>query len=378
MTVALGVEEWTRGLARLAVRVGANVAAGQDVVVLAFDVEHAPLARAIADEAYLAGAHFVSVLYWDQHVKRSRLLHAPDDSLAESPSWWDRHIAECGENRGAYIVVWGDPAADLFDDVDATRAGADHMPLTAALFDMVGGGEVNWTFVPAAAPGIAARVLGTPDVAAYRQLLAPILRLDAGDPVAEWRRHLETLQARAGALSSAGLRALRFHDGAGTDLRVGLLGGARWLSAGMTTSWGREMVVNMPTEEVFTTPDNRLTEGIVAATRPFQLIGGATIEGARLRFEGGRLVEIEADRNADALRAYVSSDEGAPRRGRSRRRQLTGRPQRLCLQRRALRRERDPATSRSGARTRSSSPNFPTTPMLAPRPASTPPASTKT
>ena len=143
MAAGSGLEEWTQGLAQLAVRVGANVAPGQDVVVWAFDVEHAPLARAIADEAYRAGAHFVSVFYWDQHVKRSRLLHAAEESLEDTPSWWDRHIDECIEKRSAYIVVWGDPASDLLDDVDPGRAAKDHMPMTGAAFAMVGGGEVN-------------------------------------------------------------------------------------------------------------------------------------------------------------------------------------------------------------------------------------------
>ena len=302
---------WTQGLARLAVRVGANVAPGQDVVVLAFDVEHAPLARAIADEAYRAGAHYVSVLYWDQHVKRARLLHAPGDSLEDTPSWWDRLIAEILEKRCAQIVVWGDPAPDLLEDVDPVRAGRDHMPLTGEAFAVVGSGEVNWTFVPAASPGIARRVLGKPDVEAYQEVLAPILRLDAADPVDAWRRHVKSLHERSAALEAAGLTALRFYDGAGTDLRIGLLRDARWLSAGLTTNWGRETVVNMPSEEVFTTPDNRVAEGAVVATRPFQLLGGATIEGARLRFDGGRVVEVEADRNADALRAHLATDEGA-------------------------------------------------------------------
>src|SRR5262245_15547494 len=175
MAAGSGVEEWTRGVAELAVRVGANVAPGQDVVVLAYDVEHAPLARAIADAAYRAGAHYVTVLYWDQHVKRSRLRHAAEDSLGEPPSWWARHIDECVEKRSAYIVVWGDPASDLLDDVEPARAGRDHMPLTGASFAMIGGGEVNWTFVPAASPGVAARVLGAADVEGYWEVLAPIL-----------------------------------------------------------------------------------------------------------------------------------------------------------------------------------------------------------
>jgi aminopeptidase len=309
------VPGWTESLARLAVQVGANVAPGQDVVMLAFDIEHAPLTRAIADEAYRAGAHYVTVVYWDQHVKRSRLLHAPGESLEDTPSWWDRLLEEALEKRSALITVWGDPAPDLLEDVDAARAGRDHMPLTGESFKVVGSGEVNWTIVPAASPGVATRVLGTPDVEAYERLLEPILRLDSDDPVDAWRRHVAALRERAAALEEAGLTALRFYDGAGTDLRIGLLRGARWLSAGLTTNWGRDMVVNMPSDEVFTTPDNRTAEGTVVATRPFAFLGGTTIDGARLRFESGRVVEADADRNADALRAHLATDENASRLG---------------------------------------------------------------
>jgi aminopeptidase len=113
----------TAALARLAVELGANVAPGQDVVVLAYDVEHAGLAREIAEAAYRVGAHYVSVFYWDQHVKRSRLLHAEEESLDYTPGWWDRHIEECLERRSASIVIWGDPHPDLLSDIDPARAG---------------------------------------------------------------------------------------------------------------------------------------------------------------------------------------------------------------------------------------------------------------
>jgi aminopeptidase len=304
----------TRTLARLAVRLGANVAEGQDVFVLAFDVEQAPLARAIADAAYVAGARYVSVLYWDQHVKRSRLLHAPDDSLSFVPNWWERHVAECLERRGAYIVVWGDPAPELLNDVDPDRAGKDHLPLTASLFGLAGSGEVNWTFVPGPTRGMAERVLGSSEVERLWDELAPILRLDEDDPEEAWRNHIAGLRERATSLDTRDFDALRFH-GPGTDLRVGLLRGARWFSGGFPTSWGRETIANMPTEEVFTTPDYRRVEGTVTSTRPLHLLGGMVVDGLRLRFEGGRAVEVDAVRNAEALRAYMAADDGATRLG---------------------------------------------------------------
>jgi aminopeptidase len=303
-----------RTLGRLAVRSGANVAPGQDVVILVYDIEHATLAREIADAAYRAGARYVSVLYWDQHVKRSRLLHGAPDSLGFTPSWWDRHIEECIERRSAYIVVWGDPAPDLLGDVDPRLAGQDHMPMTGPLHAMCGSGEVNWTFVPAPSGGAAQRILGTDDVDALWDVLAPILRLDADDPEEAWRQHVIRLHERAAALDAHDFVALRFH-GAQTDLRLGLLRGARWFSGGITTSWGRETIANMPTEEVFTTPDNRIADGTVVATRPFQLLGGMVVEGLRLRFEGGRVVEVDANCNADAFRSCLEADQGAVRLG---------------------------------------------------------------
>lgn len=75
------------------------------------------------------------------------------------------------------------------------------------------------------------------------------------------------------------------------------------------------MVVNMPTEEVFTTPDRDRVDGVVLTTRTFQLSGGTNVEGLRVRFEGGRVVEVDAGTGADAVRAVLAKDEGAARLG---------------------------------------------------------------
>jgi len=254
------------------------------------------------------------VLYWDQHAKRARLRHAPAESLEFVPDWYQRLIADCVERRSAVIVVWGDPDPALLTEVDPARAGVDHMPLTPSLFAAVGGGEVNWTFVPGPCEGIAQRLLGTPDLDQLWSLIAPIIRLDQDDPVQAWRDHLEQLALRAAQLAERGFDALHF-SGPGTDLTVGLTSRARWMSGGITTSWGRPTVANMPTEEVFTTPDARRTEGTVRATRPVQLLGGGLGEGLRLRFAAGRAVEIDADTGADLLRASFAADAGAARLG---------------------------------------------------------------
>jgi aminopeptidase len=312
--VADSVATYTERLADLVVRAGVGVTRGQEVVVLGLDVEHAPVVRAVCEAAYAAGARHVHAIYWDQHVKRSRVRHAPEESLAEIPAWWERLIADLVARRGALIVAWGDPAPQLFDDVDPERASKDHTPLTPSLMSAVGSGEVAWTVVASPTAGAAQALLGTPDVGKLWELFAPMLRLDADDPAAAWSDHLAALDRRSAALQERGLDALRFR-GDGTDLTIGLLPGARWTSGGLVTAWGTRTIANMPTEEVFTTPDFRRTEGFVRATRPVHVVGGGVVDGLEIRFSGGRAIEVKADRGRELIQAQMAADAGAARLG---------------------------------------------------------------
>ena len=301
-------------LAELAVRVGANVQPEQDVVVLTFDVEQAPIARAVAEVAYAGGARFVSVLYWDQHVKRSRLAHAPTETLGFVPDWWEAMIAECVARRSAVIVVRGDPHRELLDGIASERVASDHMPLSPSLLGAASRGEISWTIVPGPCPGLARAILGEPDLDRLWDVLTPMLRLDAPDPELAWREHFVRLEDRVAALERHNFSALRFR-GAGTDLTVGLLAQARWMTVALETRWGTPMVVNMPSEEVFTTPDHRQTDGVVRVTRPINLTGGGRVEDLTIGFEQGRVVRVDAARGADLVRTQMAADAGASRLG---------------------------------------------------------------
>src|SRR5690349_8232018 len=111
-----------RRYAELAVRVGANVGEGQDVLVTG-DVEHAELARAIAAAAYEAGARYVAIHYVDTHLKRQLILHADDEVLEWSPPWQLAQLNYFSEAGGAEIIITGDPNPDLLSDLDGVRVG---------------------------------------------------------------------------------------------------------------------------------------------------------------------------------------------------------------------------------------------------------------
>ena len=297
-------------LAELAVHVGADLQPGQDVVVAAWDPLQAPIARAVVEEAYASGARYVNVVYWDGAAKASRIRHAPDDSLGFIPDWFRRVTTEAVERRSAWISLMGDPDPGVFADVDPDRLGRDQMPYIPEIFEAISSRAMNWTVVPGPTPAWAERLFGDPDEERLWETLAPILRMDAEDPVQAWRDHVAHLTDRAAALNERRFDSVRF-QGPETDLTVGLIDGHQWLAGVFPTTWGPVPVVNMPTEEVFTTPDRHRVEGTVRMTRPVLMTGGALIEGLRLRFDGGRVTEVSADTNEQAVRAQVGLDEGA-------------------------------------------------------------------
>jgi aminopeptidase len=173
--------------------------------------------------------------------------------------------------------------------------------------------KATWTIVGYPTEGWARSVFGEPDVERLWQAIATTVRLDEPDPVAAWREHIVRLQERAALLNERRFDAVRFR-GPGTDLTVGLLPGSTWLTAETTTSFGQKHVPNMPTEEVFTTPDLRRTEGTVRSTRPLAL-QGAIVRGLEMRFEDGRIVDARADEGEDVIRQQLETDEGVVRLG---------------------------------------------------------------
>jgi aminopeptidase len=295
--------------ADLVVRVGANVQPGQDVDVSA-DVSHVPMARAIVERAYAAGARRVVLVYSDQHVRRSAVVHAPEEGLRTPYRYEVERLNELRERGAAMILLTGTPEPHLLDGLDPSRVAARRPELDEALNAAIFSGRVPWTIVPAPNPGWAQQVFGEPDVERLWEAVSVAIRLDRPDPVAAWRDHVRTLQARRDAVNALDLDVVHFR-GPGTDLRVGLIPGSTWVTGSITTDGGVEYVPNMPTEEVFTSPDLRRTEGTVAVTAPLVMGGGSLVEGLRLRFEGGRLVEAEADRGADVVRAQLEEDAQA-------------------------------------------------------------------
>lgn len=302
--------ERLRRYAELAVRIGANVQPGQDVVVMCL-VEHAPVARAVSREAYRAGARHVVVLYSDLHLRHAAIELGPEEEIGWSPPYILDWVQRWSEESPALISLTGNPEPDLLGDLDPALVGrSDPRRIREEFVRLINGRHVNWTILAAPNEGWATQVFGEPDVERLWAAVARATRLDERDPVAAWTSHAARLQERADALNARAFDAVRFR-GPGTDLTIGLNPGTRWLCATFETANGISHIPNLPTEEVFTSPDWRRAEGVVRATYPL-VTSGTRVSGLELRFESGKIVDVRAEAGADIVRQHLEIDAQAP------------------------------------------------------------------
>jgi aminopeptidase len=305
------VNDHVRTLADLAVCFGANVQPGQ-IVTLSSEPGKEELTRAIAEAAYERGAKFVDLSVFDPYIKRARALHAPPDTLDYVPPWYGQRLLAVGDHRCARIALSGPTAPRLMDGIDPALLGRDKLPAIAESSKLLTDRTTNWTIVPCPTPAWAELV--HPDLepaAAFERLweeIATVCRLDEPDPVAAWRSRMDRLADATAKLNDLRLDEVRF-EGPGTSLTVGLFPSSHWLSGPLTTVDGIVHAPNIPTEEVFVTPNPSRVHGVVRSTKPL-FTSSVMIEGLRVRFENGRAVEIDADRGADTLRTLAATDAG--------------------------------------------------------------------
>ena len=302
--------------ADLIVEVGANVQEGQDVEILA-DLGTEEPVRAIAGAAYRRGARYVDVWWWDSLLKRERLLHAREETLDYVPPEPGARIVRLGKEHGCRMWIIGNPHPHALAGVDPERAGRDLLPRVKESTEVVMARTTNWCIASWPTDGWARQVHpALAPAAAFERLrreLAHVARLDEPNPADAWRARIADLKQAAGSLTDRGFDSLRF-TGPGTDLSVGLFRSSGWRAGSLERIDGLESIVNIPTEEVFTTPDPARVEGVVRATKPLEF-AGSLIEGIVVRFEGGRAVQIDADTNVDVLRTVAAKDDGAARVG---------------------------------------------------------------
>lgn len=303
-------------LARLAVRVGANVQKDQ-ITVIRTSTETKELAREIAEEAYLAGAKHVHIQWSDDFVSRSSLKHMTVENLEKVSPWIIQQYQEL-VNEGACFISIASPIPGLNSDVDPVKAQKSGIAMQKAIGffrEHLMGNRAQWTIVAAPNPIWAKQVfphLSEEDAveALWNAIFdASRVTLD-NDPIKDWEKHNQILLKHNQILNTYNFKHLHFKNSLGTDLIVELVKDHVWAGGGEHASNGAYFNPNIPTEETFTMPYKFGTRGKVVATKPLNY-QGKLIDGFWLEFKDGKVVNHDAKVEKVALDNLLNTDEGS-------------------------------------------------------------------
>lgn len=288
-------------------------------LVVKGEPEHRELILALTEGAYKAGARLVDVLYQDPLVIRARLEHGGDHAVDAFPDYLSRRYAEYAGDEYTYVAFTGSGHPDALAGSRPDRVGRYAGAMRTLSLELARAqAEFRKAWVGGIGPTAALASRAFPDLRPeealplYEEAVVRVLHLDDADPAAYWQAGFADLARRRHRFTMLNIDTLRF-TGPGTDLTVGLHSGTRWQTAEETLADGRCVRVNVPSCEVFTTPDCRRTTGRVTATRPYvsTSVPGAAIAGVRLEFDEGRVVSFGADEGADVLERILNMDAGA-------------------------------------------------------------------
>ena len=301
-----------RSYAKLIVRVGANVQKGQEVRVFA-SLDQPEFIKILAEECYKAGASRVTVDWNYPELTKLSARYMKLRDLSETREWEKARMQDMVDHLPVRIFIESeDPDGLRGINPKYFKAFAARIKISKPYRDAIDN-KHQWCI--AAVPGEAWAKKVHPELskrAAVEQLWKDILytaRADGEDPIADWEEHNRDLKARSKYLNDLHLRELRYHSANGTDFKVGLIPTAEFHAGRDKTMQGVVYDPNMPTEEVFTSPDRRTAEGVVYATKPLSY-QGQLIENFSVRFEKGRAVEVKAEKGQDVLEQIISMDEG--------------------------------------------------------------------
>ena len=300
--------------AKLLIVHGINVQPGHTLNI-AIDVDQADLARLLVKEAYAHGAAEVLVQWTDDVINRERMLHAAEDRIEQVPAYKVAEMDYMLEHKTSRLGVRSsDPGA--LDGVDPERLTKSARAINIALAPMriaTQANKVSWTVACAAGKEWAKKVFpnaGSDEEAVdllWDQIFTTC-RVYEDDPIAAWKEHEAALDKRAALLNEAQFSALHY-TAPGTDLTLGLPKNHHWESAGSINAQGEHFIANMPTEEVFTAPDFRRADGYVSSTKPLSY-NGNIIEGIKVTFEKGEIVDITAEQGDEVMKKLVFENKG--------------------------------------------------------------------
>ena len=292
---------------------GVNIKKNQPLLISA-PLESYEFIRILTKKAYELGVTDIEYDFNDDIIKHDALEHLSLDDLKKTKIFDKKIFDEYAKKDAAFLMLISDDPY-LMNDIDSDKIGetAIFSRRSKPLYkERQHNNEIVWCIASVATSG-RAKAMFPKSENSTNELWSAIFDacyINEDDPNKKWQHFLDENSKKTDILNRLKIKELHYKNKLGTDLKINLLENSVWCGAGEKTLDGQYFIANIPTQEVFTTPNRLGTNGIVKASKPL-IYNGAFIDEFYIEFKDGKVIDFDAKKGKETLKEIIESDENA-------------------------------------------------------------------
>lgn len=282
-------------------------------LLISAPIECVDFVRVIATTAFEVGVKDIYFDWNDDILKHEELKYLSNEELNNSNLFNKSIFDEYAKKGAAFLMLYGDDP-DIMSDIDKEK-----IAYTGKIFrtsrpiykEKQLKYEVAWCIASVATDGWAKKVL--PNSQSPKKdlwnLIFEMCLVNKPDPIDAWNKKIDNNNnIRVKKINELKIKKLIYKNKLGTNFEIGFTDNV-WCGAGEQTKDGLPLIVNMPTEEIFTTPNKYTANGIVYSSKPL-VYNSSLINNFWLKFENGKVIDYDAEVGKEILKSILDIENG--------------------------------------------------------------------
>ena len=268
--------------------------------------------RILTKKAYKIGIKDIYLDLEDEELKHNELKYLSNEELRNSKSFNKEIFDIYAKKNSAFLMLCGENP-DRMNDIDKDKISFTGKLLRESkpIFkEKEITYEIPWCIALIPTHSYAKKVFPN-DIDAYNKLWNIILKItlcDKDNPIEEWNKKIELNTKRVETLNNLKIKSLNYSNKLGTKFSIGFTDNV-WCGTDTVSKDGRNLIVNMPSEEIFTTPNKYTANGIIYASRPL-VYNGTLISNFWIKFKDGKVIDYDAKIGKDVLKSIINIENG--------------------------------------------------------------------
>ena len=254
----------------------------------------------VISEAKKRGIYDIKTFINDPFKQRELYLNESYENIINNPIMDKTMYNKMAEEGYAFLNL-SSPLPNFYEDVNSqllSKVNRYQMKSISLYKDYQLKGIIKWNISAVPNKIWAKDLFGIEDEEKLWNLIFDICLIREKNPLDAWKAKLDKLKQRALYLNNLQIDYLVYHNSLGTNLEIGLPKNYLFCSALEDTEYGN--IVNMPTEEVFTSPDRLRVNGKVYSSKVL-LHNNTIIEDFWLEFKDGKIIDYDAKKGKEIL-----------------------------------------------------------------------------